>query len=300
MESGAALTLTQIRERLASGASAVAFTGILNPRVATAVRAAQLLASDDCPETAGAIRQLLSSEPENGVDPEALYALDASYEIELTWSELALDRYDAVFRHRSAPAAPGSPIGAVVPRKAWKEYSNCRIGCSSSSSLAIELKEMAKERLPEFMVPANIILLDALPRTPNGKVNRRALPQPGSELSLTAARYVAPENELERTISSVWQELLQLERIGIHDNFFDIGANSLLMVQANSRLRAVLRRELSLVDLFRYPTVNALAQYLNKTAPDSSARMRSQERGQARLDALQKRRTSPRSEKAPL
>ena len=162
------------------------------------------------------------------------------------------------------------------------------------SSLTLELKELAKERLPEFMVPATIMLLDALPRTPNGKIDRKALPQPDAERPLTATRYAAPETELERTISTVWQELLQLERVGKHDNFFDLGANSLLMVQANSRLRAALQRELTLVDLFRYPTVNALATYLAHTTADSSALLQSQERGRARLDALQRRRLSPR------
>src|SRR5262249_9753048 len=77
--------------------------------------------------------------------------------------------------------------------------------------------------------------------------------------------------------------------VGTLDNFFDLGANSLLMVQANSRLRAALRRELSLVDLFRYPTVKALAGYLNQTAPDPSALVQSQVRGRPRLDALQRR-----------
>src|SRR5262249_18525121 len=159
----------------------------------------------------------LFSEPEVGIDAEDLYALDTSYEIEVTWSQLALDHHDVIFRHRSAPTAPDSPVAAAVPLKAWNDYTNRRVSRSSSSSLAIELEEMAKQRLPEFMVPATIILLDALPRTPNGKVNRKALPQPGGESCLMAARYVAPENELERTITSVWQELLQLERIGIHD-----------------------------------------------------------------------------------
>src|SRR5262249_4016862 len=155
---------------------------------------------------------------------------------------------------------------------------------------ALELKELAKERLPEFMVPASIIFLEALPRTPNGKVDRKALPQPSSDQPLTTTRFVAPETELEQTISSIWRELLQVERVGTLDNFFDLGANSLLMVQANSRLRAALRRDLSLVDLFRYPTVSALAGYLNQTAPDPSALVQSQERGRARLDALQRRR----------
>jgi hypothetical protein len=288
MEAGADITLRRIRERLASGAPVVAFAGISNPRVATAVRAMELLAAN-ATETAEAIRQQLSSGPETGVDPEDLYALDVPYEIDLTWSDVALDRYDAIFRHRSTLPPPGSRVRAAVPRKAWNEYTNRPRTFSNPSSLALELKELARERLPEYMVPTTVILLDALPRTPNGKIDRKALPQPGSELPVTTTRFVAPETELERTISSVWRELLQLERVGTLDNFFDLGANSLLMVQANSRLRAALRRELSLVDLFRYPTVSALAGYLNQTAPDHSGLVQSQERGRARLDALQRR-----------
>jgi hypothetical protein len=193
----------------------------------------------------------------------------------------------------------GSFDAPPVIGKAWNEYTNRRSARSSPSSLALELRKGVKEQLPEFMVPTTIILLDALPRTPNGKVDRKALPRPDAERSLTATRYAAPETELERTISAVWQELLQLERVGRHDNFFDLGANSLLMVQANSRLRAALRRDLTLVDLFRYPTVNALATYLSQTAPDSSALTQSEQRGRTRLDALQRRRVSPRPGAVP-
>jgi hypothetical protein len=297
IESGAGITLTQIRERLAAGAPVVALAGIPNPRVVAAVRAVELLASDACPETAGAVRQRLSAAPENGVDPEALYALDVPYAIELTWSEVGLDRYDAVFRQRAALLAAGA--AASVSRKPWHEYSNRRSARSSPSSLAVELKALAKEQLPEFMVPATILLLEALPRTPNGKVDRKALPPPGGDLPVTTTRYVAPATELERTIAAVWQELLQLEHVGRHDNFFDLGANSLLMVQANSRLRAALGRALSLVDLFRYPTVNALAAFVSQSAPDPAALVQSQERGRARLEALERRRTAPRSGVAP-
>jgi hypothetical protein len=158
---------------------------------------------------------------------------------------------------------------------------------------------MAKERLPEYMVPATIIVLDALPRTPNGKIDRKALPEPDRELPRTTTAYVAPATELERTIASVWQELLHLERVGTRDNFFDLGANSLLMVQANSRLRTALRRDLSLVDLFRYPTVNALAAHLSQAGDDQSALQQSRERGRARIDALQRRRVPSRSAPAP-
>jgi hypothetical protein len=161
------------------------------------------------------------------------------------------------------------------------------------------LKALAKERLPEVMVPATIMVLEALPRTPNGKVDRKALPLPGEQGPCTETRFVAPQTELERTIAAVWQELLRLERVGRHDNFFDLGANSLLMVQANSCLRTALHRDLSLVDLFRYPTVNALAEYLSEPIANQAALLQSQERGRARLEARQRRRTSPRSGTAP-
>jgi aryl carrier-like protein len=290
-ESGAGITLNQVRERLASESPVIAMTGLANPRLTEAVRAVELLASDACPETAGAIRRRLSAEPETGIDPEDLYGLATPYEIELSWSETALDRYDTVFRHRSAPLLT-QPRLPVVSRKAWNEYTNRPSERPSPSSLALELRELVKERLPEFMVPATIIVLDQLPRAPNGKIDRKGLPQPDAERALTTTRYVAPETELERIISGVWQELLQLERVGKHDNFFDLGANSLLMVQANSRLRAALRRDLTLVDLFRYPTVNALATYLSQNAPESSALTQSQERGRTRIDALQRRRVA--------
>jgi ubiquinone/menaquinone biosynthesis C-methylase UbiE len=289
MESGAGMTLKQVQERLTSGTPVVAFAGISNPRVTAAVSAAELLAANACPETAEAIRRRLSSAPEIGLDPEDLFALDVPYEIDLTWSDVALDCYDAIFRHSSARPPSCSRVSPMVPCKAWNQYTNRPAARSTPSSLAVELNELVKERLPDYMVPTAIICMDALPRTPNGKVDRKALPQPGNEPPLTMTRFVPPETELERTISSVWQELLQLERVGTLDNFFDLGANSLLMVQANSRLRAALHRELSLVDLFRYPTVSALAGYLNQSAPDHSGLVQSQERGRARLNALQRR-----------
>jgi natural product biosynthesis luciferase-like monooxygenase protein len=298
-EPGAGLTLSGVRDRLASHPAAVVFTGVPNPRVAQAVRAAELLAGDGCPETAGAVRERLDSAPEAGIDPEDLYALDVPYDVELTWSDLGPDRYDTIFRQSSLPAPSACPTDAVGQRRPWEEYANRRGGLTEPSALALELKDLARERLPEYMVPATVVVLDALPRTPNGKIDRKALPEPGRDVARTATAYVAPANELESTISSVWQELLQLERVGTQDNFFDLGANSLLMVQANSRLRSALGREVSLVELFRYPTVSALAAHLNRTGDDQTALRQSQERGRARLDALQRRRAVPRPGPSP-
>ena len=126
-----------------------------------------------------------------------------------------------------------------------------------------ELRAFLRERLPEAMVPSSFVTLSALPRLPNGKVDRRALPDPdeGERPSLRSA-YAAPETELERAIAAVWRDLLRLDRVGLHDNFFDLGGHSLLLIQAQGRLRETLGREIAAVDLFRFPTVAHLARHL--------------------------------------
>jgi Phosphopantetheine attachment site len=101
-------------------------------------------------------------------------------------------------------------------------------------------------------------LLEALPLTPNRKVDRRALPVP--EHRRFERGFVAPQTDLERAIAVVWQEVLGLETVGVHDNFFDLGGHSLLIVRLQSRLREALRREVAIIDLLRYPTVRSLAK----------------------------------------
>jgi acyl carrier protein len=144
------------------------------------------------------------------------------------------------------------------------------------------------------MLPGAFVVLDALPLTPNGKVDRKALPEPDRQRQEAATPYVAPADDVERLIAETWQDLLALERVSTHDNFFDIGANSLLMVQAHSALRQRLGRPLSLVDLFRFPTVQALAAHLNQSGEpaESVVLAASEARGQSRIDALARRRQS--------
>lgn len=127
-----------------------------------------------------------------------------------------------------------------------------------------ELRSYLKERLPEYMIPNVFVMLDAMPLTPNGKVNRRVLPAPNDLRPDIAADYIAPQNETERQISAVWSEALHLERIGIHDNFFDIGGHSLLMLHVHRKLQGIFKTDMPLVVLFKCPTVGTLARYLNR------------------------------------
>ncbi|HEX6289409.1 MAG TPA: amino acid adenylation domain-containing protein [Herpetosiphonaceae bacterium] len=125
-----------------------------------------------------------------------------------------------------------------------------------------------KDQLPDYMIPSAFVVLDALPLLPNGKIDRRALPAPEELRPSGAAPHAAPRTELEQTIAAVWQAVLHVEQIGAHDNFFDLGGHSLRMLQVQGKLRAALNREISMVDLFRYPTVSALAAALSAPPPD--------------------------------
>jgi natural product biosynthesis luciferase-like monooxygenase protein len=288
MEPGAGLTLDELRRLLAAQPPVLAFSGIPNSRVGQAARAAELIASDESPATAGEIRRKLNGV---GVDPEEIYALDGPYDVELSGSAGAAAHFDAIFRRRSAAPVRETAAPAVMPpRKPWADYANVRKATTTAALLVAELKDLVKQRLPEYMIPSAIVVLENLPRTPNGKLDRKALPEPDRERAVTATPYSPPQNELEQTIARVWQDLLSLDRVGSNDNFFDLGANSLSMMRANARLRDVLQRDLPLVDLFRYPSVSALAAHLAQATDDSVVLDQSQQRGQGRLEALRRRR----------
>ena len=152
-----------------------------------------------------------------------------------------------------------------------------------------ELRSYLKEQLPEYMVPSIFVLLEALPLLPNGKVDRRALPAPEGVRPTLAAAYEAPRSEVERAIATVWREVLHLEKVGINDNFFDLGGHSLLIVQVNSKLRESFNCNLSIVELFQNPTINAIAQYISQNPERQSSLRPIHDRAKKQIDALNQR-----------
>ncbi len=127
-----------------------------------------------------------------------------------------------------------------------------------------ELRTYLRGKLPEYMVPPVIMVLDEFPLTPNGKVDRRALPAPEGLRPDLEREYVAPRNETEEKVALICQDLLGIDKVGIYDNFFDLGGHSLLATQLMSRLRETFGIEMPLRALFEGPTVAELAKAIEK------------------------------------
>ena len=126
-----------------------------------------------------------------------------------------------------------------------------------------DLRAWLREKLPDYMIPATFVQMDVLPLTTNGKLDRRALPEPKRERSES---FVAPHSELEQTIAGIWREVLgPANEAGANDNFFDVGGNSLLLTNAHEKLVRALGRPLSITAMFEYPTISTLARFLGQS-----------------------------------
>ena len=125
------------------------------------------------------------------------------------------------------------------------------------------LRSYLEQKLPAFMLPNVLVQLEAMPLTPNGKVDRKALPEPEQD----QRNYVAPRNELEQALCLIWQDILGITRVGVQDDFFQLGGNSILAISLSHRISTVLQREVSLATLFRHKTIAQLTEHgLSKQA----------------------------------
>ena len=197
------------------------------------------------------------------------------------------DRYN-LYARRASVATAAIPVGAPPPppRRA------------APPLLLGDLRRTLKEQLPEYMLPSAYVVLDKLPMTVHGKVDRRSLPAPEATRPELEGGYVAPQSELARAIAAVWQEVLRVDRVGAHDNFFELGGNSLLLVQVHTKLRESLGRDMPLVAIFEHPTVDALARHLGGEGEKASDELREvRERARSQREALRRQTQRARTER---
>jgi amino acid adenylation domain-containing protein/FkbM family methyltransferase len=175
--------------------------------------------------------------------------------------------------------------GAEPP--AW-----CRAGFTGEmdSLLSVEdLRRHLRQWLPESMLPSTFVFVEALPVGHNGKIDRRALPAPDRLRPDQRTDLVPPRNAAEETIARIWQQVLQRDRVGIHDNFFDLGGQSLLLLQVHTRVREAFERDVSIVDLFQHPTISTLAGLLTQDGSEPDTLAEAADEARLQVEAIRRR-----------
>jgi amino acid adenylation domain-containing protein len=247
----------------------VALAGIPNARVAAEAHAARLLADPGELKTVGELRRAVAAAG-TGIDPHALIelAVASGRQMELSWLDGAADgRVRAVF------AAPGAALPEwTLPPQAGLTLSQC----ASSPAQALQrrqiggvLRQHLARELPEHMVPGAFVWLPHFPLTPNGKLDRKALPDP--QRPGAAHDFIPPRTPVERELCGIWTEVLGQDRIGVHDDFFALGGHSLLATQIVTRINRAFGTSLALRAMFEAPTVARLAELLPAEKPASPA-----------------------------
>jgi amino acid adenylation domain-containing protein len=226
--------------------SSVRICGVPNRRLSRDVAAAKLIreAEDSC--TVEVLRERLRRLEVEGEDPEKFWKLGEmyGYEVSVEWHGGGEDgRFDVEWRdpklaEKPATAGMGKEYQTErsdSPFQGHQELSNDPWGKSLRRQWVLRLRESLRRRLPPYMVPSAFVVLDGLPLTANGKLDRDALPVPELQ-AYSSAEYEAPRGEIEETLAGIWRDLLRAERIGRNDNFFELGGHSLLIVRMIDRL----------------------------------------------------------------
>ena len=166
----------------------------------------------------------------------------------------------------------------------------CYVVPRSAAPATQDLRDFLRQKLPEYMQPSVYVMVPELLLDTNGKVDRKRLPQP--QAVRRATHYTPPATHLQAELAAIWQETLAIQRVGLHDNFFDLGGDSILIAQVHNRIREKVDAKIRVVDLFQHPTIEALAEFLAGSAAVDGDAEQSEPRAHlagARKDARQRR-----------
>ncbi|MEG5038044.1 MULTISPECIES: amino acid adenylation domain-containing protein [unclassified Microcoleus] len=254
------LSVTKVQQILLENQlDVLRIANVPNARVTAAVKAAELLSVVDKFPTAGQLQKAVEKVEDLGVDPEAWYALEVPYNVNISWSNSdGQGRYDVVFaRGETRDFVRETRSDNLRP---WRSYANNPLQAKAARKLVPQLQAYLAEKLPEYMVPSAFVVLESLPVTANGKVDRLALPAPEPIKLEWAGGYIAPQTSIEEVLVKIWAEVLGIKRVGIRDNFFELGGHSLLATQLVSRVRDAFGVELPLRRVFEAPTIAELSK----------------------------------------
>ncbi|BAY26129.1 amino acid adenylation domain protein [Calothrix sp. NIES-2100] len=250
-----------------------------NARIFLDRKAVELLASINKPKTVGELQQSLRQiSQETGVHPEEFWNLNQyiPYGVQVTYSECRNPgTYDVLLQNQLKTTDQSDILvlpEQLVELKPWNDYANNPLQVNEKINLVPHLQSFLQKNLPDYMVPSAFVVMETLPLTPNGKIDRRSLPKPKKDRPILTGVYIAPTTLLEKQLAEIWSELLDIEPVGIYDNFFDLGGHSLLMVQLLSRIEKTMQIELPLSYVIKEPTIAGFIKAIDMLESSSDYR----------------------------
>ncbi|MGI9309071.1 MAG: amino acid adenylation domain-containing protein, partial [Gammaproteobacteria bacterium] len=250
------LTLNDIENRLAQITdSGLLINGIPDARLAEEVAVARACEQDEG-QTVAELRQTISTQ-QSGIDVEDLYELADKHALDIQTIGATAGHFNVLLKPVEQASYSDAQLLVQTGNKSLRQYANDPLKGRLQRSLIPMLREQLRDTLPEYMVPSAFMILDKFPLTPNGKIDRNALPEPDQALT---QRYVPPGTPTQEALVSIWENVLGANQVGINDDFFELGGHSLLATQLISRIRDTLGVSLPLNALFDFPTVAGLAE----------------------------------------
>ncbi len=257
------LTASAVRQLLIENKPEIlSIINVPNARLMSAIKTAEWLSDLKDFKTVGQIRKALQELENFGVEPEDFYALNVPYSVEITWSHSSTEgHYDVVFVRQDEVGKRTIFPHSTTLYRPWQSYGNNPLQTKAARKLVPQLQTYIAQKLPEYMMPSGFVVLESLPLTANGKVNRRALKafHNGIKPQLPE-NYIAPRTPVEQVLVKIFVEVLGLKSVGIYDNFFELGGHSLLATQLVSRVRDTLHVELPLRSVFEASTIAELSK----------------------------------------
>ncbi|NJO16203.1 MAG: non-ribosomal peptide synthase/polyketide synthase [Thioploca sp.] len=255
------LTLTKVHQILVKEQpDIIGFQEIPNARLVAEMKILEQLAHPE--ETVQQLRTLLSNF-DQGTEPEDFHALiqELAYKIYINYNDRY--SYNVVFQHQDSHGILNFEEHSHASERSWHSYANNPLQETIvEHQLVSQLRDFLKQTLPNYMIPSALIPLESMPLTPNGKIDRKALTQLSVDPDLSVGELVTPQTREEQLLANIWAEILGIKQVGIHNNFFDLGGNSMLIIRMQHKLSEFFDQKISVVELFEHPTIYRLAQHL--------------------------------------
>ncbi len=253
--------------------------GVPNARLADAMGVLRWATGEAGPANVGDLRKARSQVPRHGIEPEHVWRIgsERGWKTRITPSRSGnAGEFDVLFSRGDSMVEPaftpevGRNGSEIVSEIDWARFANRPMHAKVAGRLIPDVRAHLDRSLPAYMHPSAFVLLERLPLTRHGKVDRKALPEPAADRSHLKSEFVGPRSALERALVELWEQALSVESIGVHDNFFELGGDSIRGAVVINTLQQRLGKVLHVVALFDASTVEELAAYLTRHYPDAA------------------------------